>query len=85
VRIQAAESWQRLEKIRKSVGSASEFLRITRVRYREGVAGITDLLTAQVNLTAISTRSVAAAYNHAAAVSNRQRAHGELYTRYSVQ
>jgi outer membrane protein TolC len=84
-RIQAAESWQRLETIRKSVESASESLRITQVRYREGVAGITDLLTAQVGLTAMRTRSVAAVYDHAAAVSNLQRARGELYTRYSVQ
>jgi outer membrane protein TolC len=84
-RIQAAESWQRLETIRKSVESALESLRITQVRYREGVAGITDLLTAQVGLTATRTRSVAALYDHAVAVSNLQRARGELYTLYSVQ
>lgn len=84
-RIRAAESWQRLETIRKSVESASESLRITQVRYREGVAGITDLLTAQVGLTAMRTRSVAAVYDHAAAVSNLERARGELYTLYSVQ
>ena len=84
-RIQAAESWQRLETIRKSVESASESLRITQVRYREGVAGITDLLTAQVGLTAMRTRSVAALYDHAVAVSNLQRARGELHTLYSVQ
>jgi outer membrane protein len=84
-RIQAAEAWQRLETIRKSVESASESLRITQVRYREGVAGITDLLTAQVGLTAMRTRSVAAVYDHAAAVSNLQRARGELHTLYSVQ
>jgi OMF family outer membrane factor len=74
-----------LETIRKSVESASESLRITRVRYREGVAGITDLLTAQVGLTAMRTRSVAALYDHATAVSNLQRARGELHTLYSVQ
>jgi outer membrane protein TolC len=84
-RIQAAESWQRLVTIRKSVESAAESLRITQVRYREGVAGITDLLTAQVGLTAMRTRSVAAVYDHAAAVSNLQRARGELYTLYSSQ
>ena len=84
-RIQAAESWQRLETIRKSVESASESLRITQVRYREGVAGITDLLTAQVGLTAMRTRSVAAVYDHAAAVSNLKRARGVLHTLYSVQ
>ncbi len=84
-RIQAAESWQRLETIRKSVESASESLRITQVRYREGVAGITDLLTAQVGLTAMRTRRVAALYDHAVAVSNLRRARGELYTLYSIQ
>lgn len=84
-RIQAAESWQRLETIQKSVESASESLRITQVRYREGVADITDLLTAQVGLTAMRTRSVAAVYDLSAAVSNLQRARGELHTHYSVQ
>jgi len=84
-RIQAAESWQRLETIRKSVESALESLRITQVRYREGVAGITDLLTAQVGLSALRTRRVAAVYDLAAAISNLQRASGELYTLYSVQ
>ncbi|MGB8426125.1 MAG: TolC family protein [Desulfobacterales bacterium] len=83
-RIQASESWQRLETIRKSVESAAESLRITQVRYREGVAGITDLLTAQLGLTAMRSRSVAALYDHAAAVSNLKRARGELNALYSV-
>ncbi|MFZ0613923.1 MAG: TolC family protein [Desulfobacterales bacterium] len=82
--IQASESWQRLETIRKSVENAAESLRITQVRYREGVAGITDLLTAQLGLTAMRSRNVAALYDHAAAVSNLKRARGELYTLYSV-
>jgi len=82
--IKASESWQRLETIRKSVESAAESLRITQVRYREGVAGITDLLTAQLGLTAMRSRSVAALYDHAVAVSNLKRARGELYALYSV-
>ena len=52
-RIEAAESWQRLETIRKSVESASESLRITRVRYREGVAGITDLDEVHINCDSV--------------------------------
>ncbi len=81
--LQVVESWQRMDVVRKSVASAEESLRITRVRYREGVAGLTDLLTAQVGLTATRTRNVAAYYDYTVAMSNLQRARGELHTLYS--
>jgi outer membrane protein TolC len=82
--LQVVESWQRMDVVRKSVASAEESLRITRVRYREGVAGLTDLLTAQVGLTATRTRNVAAYYDYTVAMSNLQRARGELHTLYSL-
>jgi outer membrane protein TolC len=80
--IQAAEAWQRLEVVRKSVESAKEALRITRVRYKEGATDITELLTAQVGLTASQTRDIAAYYDYLIALSNVRRAQGELVTEY---
>ena len=82
--IHAVESWQRLDVVSKSVESAEESLRITRVRYREGVTGLTDLLTAQVGLTATRIRNIAAYYDYTVALSNLKRAQGELHTLYSV-
>ena len=82
--IHAVESWKRLGVARKSVESAEESLRITRVRYREGVAALTDLLIAQVGLTATRTSNIAAYYDYTVALSNLKRAQGELHTLYSV-
>jgi outer membrane protein TolC len=80
--IQALEAWQRLAVVRKSVESAREALRITRVRYREGAANITELLTAQVGLTASQSRDVAAYYDYLTAISNLERAQGRLVSDY---
>jgi outer membrane protein TolC len=80
--IQMRESRQRLEVTRKSVESAEEALRITRVRYGEGAANITELLTAQVGLTASQSRSVAAFYDYQIALSNLERSEGKLVRRY---
>ena len=82
--IHAVEAWKRLGVARKSVESAEESLRITRVRYREGVAALTDLLIAQVGLTATRTGDIAAYYDYTVALSNLKRAQGELHTLYSV-
>jgi len=83
--IQAVEAWQRLDVARKSVESAKESLRITRVRYKEGATDITELLTAQVGLTASQTRDVAAYYDYLIALSNVKRAQGGLVAEYSGQ
>ena len=80
--IQVSESHQRLEVTRKSVESAKEALRITRVRYSEGAANITELLTAQVGVTASQSRSVSAFYDYLIALSNLERSQGILVTRY---
>jgi outer membrane protein TolC len=80
--IQTVEAWQRLEVVRKSVESARESLRITRVRYREGAANITELLTAQVGVTASQSRDVAAYYDYLTALSNLERARGTLVSAY---
>jgi outer membrane protein TolC len=80
--IQVRESHQRLEVTRKSVESAEEALRITRVRYGEGAANITELLTAQVGLTASQSRSVAAFYDYQIALANLERSEGKLVRRY---
>jgi len=76
--IQILESWERLEVARKSIASAEEALRITQERYREGVADIPQLLTSQTGLTGTRARNVAALYDYLTAVSNLERAKGEL-------
>ena len=81
-RIQASDAWQRLEVARKSIENARESLRITQVRYKEGAATITDLLTAQVGVTASLSRDVTAYYDYLIALSNLKRAGGELVREY---
>jgi outer membrane protein TolC len=81
--IQADEAWERLEVARKSIENAEESLRITQQRYQQGVADLPELLTAQVGLTAIRTRKVAALYDYLIALSNLQRAKGDLVQRYA--
>lgn len=76
--LQAQEARERLGVTRKSEESAAESLRITRARYEQGAADITELLTAQVGATAIRTRRAAAYYDYLAALSNVRRAKGEL-------
>jgi outer membrane protein TolC len=83
--IHLAEAWQRLAVVQKSVESAREALRITRVRYKEGATDITELLTAQVGLTASQTREVVAYYDYLIALSNVKRAGGELVAEYVNQ
>ena len=80
--LKASEAWQRLEVTKKSVENAKEALRITGEQYREGAAGITMLLTAQVGLTAQKTRNVAAYYDYLMALSNFERASGEAVKTY---
>jgi outer membrane protein len=72
------EAWQRIEVSEASLRSAEEALRITRERYQQGAADITELMTAQVGLTATRTRQVAARYDYLVARSNVQRAVGGL-------
>jgi outer membrane protein TolC len=73
-----SEAWERLAVTQHSVVSAEEALRITSERYRQGAADVTDLLTAQVGLTATRSRSTAAYYDLLVAQSNLKRARGEL-------
>ena len=80
--LKAMDAWERLEVSEKSIESASEALRITAELYKEGVADITVLLTAQVGLTAQKTRSVAAYYDYLIALSNYDRARGLGVERY---
>jgi len=78
--LRSVEAFKRLSVVKKSVESAEEALRITSERYKEGAANITELLTAQVGLTAMRTRKVAACYDYLTAMSNVRRAQGELIT-----
>jgi len=83
--LKAMDAWERLDVSEKSMQSAAEALRITSELYKEGVADITTLLTAQVGLTAQKTRSVAAYYDYLTAQSNYDRAMGLLVTKYHKQ
>ncbi len=80
--IQSSEAWKRLSVVSKSVESAEEALRITNVLYKEGAVNIAELLTAQVGLTATHSRNVAAYYDYLIAISNVQRARGDLAPLY---
>ncbi len=72
------EAWERVGVSDTSLRSAEEALRITRERYQQGAADITELMTAQVGLTATRSRQVAARYDYLIARSNVQRAVGGL-------
>lgn len=80
--IQAGEAWERLDVVRKSIENAEEALRITQQRYQQGAADLPELLTAQVGLTGTRTRNVAALYDYWIALSNLERARGQLAQRY---
>jgi outer membrane protein TolC len=80
--IQAGEAWDRLDVARKSIENAEEALRITGQRYQQGAADLPELLTAQVGLTGTRSRNVAALYDYWIALSNLERAKGELVQRY---
>jgi len=83
--LKAMDAWERLEVSEKSMQSAAEALRITSELYKEGVADITTLLTAQVGVTAQRTRSVAAYYDYLTALSNYDRAMGLSVVKYRKQ
>lgn len=80
--LEATDAFERLAVSRKSVASAEEALRITQERYEGGAADVTELLTAQVGLTATRSRAVSAYYDYRIALSNIARARGELQARH---
>jgi outer membrane protein len=81
--LKAVEARQRIEVTRKSLESAQESLRITQERYKGQAADITELLTAQVGLTVIQSRSVSAYFEYLTELSNLERAKGALVSRYA--
>ncbi len=72
------EAWERLDVSGRSMANAEEALRITKDRYQQGAAGITELMTVQVGLTATRSRQVAAHYDCLMAKANVERAAGVL-------
>lgn len=82
-RLASADAKERLEVTAKSVESAEEALRITRERYEQGAADITELLTAQFGLTDTRTRNVTAHNDYLVALSNLERAQGTLLDTYA--
>ncbi|MDD5677998.1 MAG: TolC family protein [Kiritimatiellae bacterium] len=81
--IQASEACERRDVVRKSIENAEEALRITQQRYQQGAADLPELLTAQVGLTGTRTRNVAALYDYLTALSNLERARGQLVDSYA--
>jgi outer membrane protein TolC len=80
--IRVDESWERVAVARKSLEGADEALRITGERYRKGATDITELLAAQVSLTAARSRCTSALYDCLMAASNLARAEGQLILRF---
>ena len=74
----AQEAWERLEVVRKSLETAREARRIVQEQYQQGAADVALLLQTQVGVTATETRAAAARYDYLTALSNLQRAKGEL-------
>ena len=72
------EAWERLDVTRKSLETAEEARRIVQEQYQQGAADISILLQTQVGVTAMQTRNAAAQYDYLTALSNLQRAKGEL-------
>ena len=81
--LRAVEARQRIEVTRKSIESAQESLRITQERYKGQAADITELLTAQVGLTATRSRDVSAYFEYLTELSNLERAKGALVNRFT--
>ena len=81
--IQAGDARERLDVARKSIENAEEALRITKERYQQGAADIAELLAAQAGLTGTRSREVAALYDYLIALSNLDRARGQLVRRYA--
>lgn len=81
--LKARETQERLATMGKSVAPAQEALRITRERYQSGAADIPELLTAQMGLVGTRTRHVAALYDYLVALSNLERACGDLIRKYA--
>ena len=74
----AQEAWERLEVVRKSLETAREARRIVQEQYQQGAVDVALLLQTQVGVTATETRAAAARYDYLTALSNLQRAKGEL-------
>ena len=72
------EAWERLEVTRKSLETAEEARRIVQEQYQQGAADVSILLQTEVGVTAMQTRNAAAQYDYLTALSNLQRAKGEL-------
>lgn len=77
-RLNEREARERLEVAARGIAVAEEALRITRERYVQGAAAVTDLITSQTGLTATKARQVAAHYDHLIALADVERAGGRL-------
>lgn len=77
-RLSRNEAAERYEVATRSLATAEEALRITRERFGQGAAPVTDLISAQLGLTATRARVVAARYENLIAAVDVRRADGLL-------
>ncbi len=75
-RLNEQEARERLVVAGKSVAGAEESVRITRERYRQGVADLNDLMMAEVGWASVQARNTAAHYDCLMARANVKRAEG---------
>ncbi len=80
--IRAREAAERRHVIAQAEAAADEALRITRARYEQGAADLSELLNAEVAQASIRSRRVAALYDHHTALANVERARGRLAIAY---
>ena len=76
--IRKQEAQERITVTEAGKTSATRALEVTRDRYQQGAATLSDLLTAQTGLTAMQTRNRAAFYDYLTALANVKRAQGQL-------
>lgn len=79
------EARQRLDVTEKNLESAREALRITREQYEQGAADISLLMQAQVGVTAMLTRHIAAQYDYRIALADWRRAQGLAFKDYEME
>ena len=84
-RLNLREAQQRLGVTEKNLESAREALRITREQYEQGAADMSVLLQAQVGVTAMQTRFIAATYDYRIALADWRRAQGLAFKDYEKE
>lgn len=81
-RLQVSETSGRLSLAGKGTVAATEALRLTQERYKQGAADLGELLNARLSLTAMRSGQIAAHYEYLSALVNLDRAGNRLLGKY---